>query len=61
MTDGLEAGREIVPGFPDEAIQSYNYKLIPVYEVEWTETDKDYNLQRYETVRIGQEIYILKR
>lgn len=60
MTDGLEAGREIVPGFPDEAIQSYNYKLIPVYEVEWTETDKDYNLQRYETVRIGQEIYILR-
>lgn len=60
LTDGLDAGREIVPGFPDENIQSYNYKLIPVYEVEWTETDKDFVMQRYETVRIGQEIYILK-
>lgn len=60
LTDGLDAGREIVPGFPDENIQSYNYKLIPVYEVEWTETDKDFVMQRYETVRIGQEIYILR-
>jgi len=31
-----------------------------VYEVEWIETDKDFVMQRYSTVRIGEEIYILR-
>lgn len=35
-------------------------KLIPVYEVEWIETDDDGTMQRYETIRIGEGIYILK-
>jgi len=34
-------------------------KLIPVYEVEWLETDKDFVMQRYSSVRIGGDIYII--
>ena len=59
MTDGLQAGREIVPGYPTGPYNTYNYKLIPVYEVEWIETDKQHVMQRYKTVRIGESIYIL--
>lgn len=59
-TDGINAGREIVPGYPTGPYNSYNYKLIPVYEVEWIETDSQFIMQRYETVRIGEDIYILK-
>lgn len=63
LTDGLEAGREISPGYPyDEA--GYQIKnLIPVYEVEWVETHKkngEYVTERHEVVRIGQNIYIIK-
>lgn len=47
-----------IPGYPDG--QFYNYRLIPVYEVEWLETDKDLVMQRYNTIRIGQDIYILR-
>jgi hypothetical protein len=39
----------------------YNYKLLPVYEVEWIDTDKEdkeYIQNRYEGVRIGNSIYI---
>lgn len=59
QTDGLQAGREVVPGYPTGSYTSYNYKLIPVYEVEWIETDSNYVMQRYSTVRIGEQIYIL--
>ena len=59
MTDGLQAGREIVPGYPTGPYNTYNYKLIPVYEVEWIETDKQPVMQRYKTVRIGESIFIL--
>lgn len=59
LTDGLQAGREIVPGYPTGPYNTYNYKLIPVYEVEWIETDKNFIMQRYKTVRIGESIYIL--
>lgn len=58
-TDGLQAGTEITPGYPDSRAGQY-HELIPVYEVEWIEVDKDYVMQRYTTVRIGEEIYILK-
>ena len=53
---GLMAGYEVGVG------DDYRYKanLIPVYEVEWIETDSDYTMQRYETVKIGSDIYILK-
>ena len=57
LSDGIRAGEEVTPGFPEKPW--YNNKVIPVYEVEWIEIDKDYVMQRYSTVRIGEEIYIL--
>ena len=62
VTDGLEAGKEVVPGFPYEYQNTYNYQLLPVYEVEWIETDKEkgkYIQNRYEGVRICDSIYVL--
>ena len=46
-----------MPGHPvdENGIQ----KLIPVYEVEWLETDKNFVMQRYSSVRIGGDIYII--
>lgn len=58
-TDGLQAGVEVTPGYPDSR-SGIMHELIPVYEVEWLETDKDFVMQRYKTVRIGEEIYILR-
>ena len=58
-TDGIQAGTEVTPGYPDSTSGTMQ-ELIPVYEVEWLETDKDFVMQRYETIRIGEEIYILK-
>lgn len=58
VTNGILAGTEIIPGYPTEQTSKF-YELIPVYEVEWIEVDKDFVMQRYETVRIGEEIYIL--
>lgn len=58
-TDGVLAGTEVTPGYPDTN-SGFLKELIPVYEVEWLETDKDFVMQRYETIRIGEEIYILK-
>ena len=48
-----------LPGYPDNYM-SRKLEMIPVYEVEWIETDKDFVMQRYQTIRIGEEIYILK-
>ena len=59
-TDGINAGKEVVPGYPTGPYNTYNYKLIPVYEVEWIETDSNFIMQRYETVRIGEDIYVLR-
>lgn len=59
---GLDAGKGIVPGFPADTYESFNYKLLPVYEVEWIDVDKegdDYIQNRYEGVKIGQSIYVL--
>ncbi len=59
LTDGLRAGEEpTVPGYPDKTYWNNN-KLIPVYEVEWIETDKNFRMQRYKTTRIGEDIYVL--
>ena len=57
-TDGLQAGYEVTPGYPtiQEGLRN---ELIPVYEVEWLETDKDFVMQRYKATRIGDQIYIL--
>lgn len=54
---GIMAGYEVGTGDGDDY---YKSNLIPVYEVEWIETDSDYVMQRYETIRIGSDIYILK-
>lgn len=57
-TKGILADKEvIIPGCPSE--KNY-FEYIPVYEIEWIETDKDYVMQRYETVRIGGDIFILR-
>ena len=58
-TDGIQAGAEVTPGYPDSR-NGTMHELIPVYEVEWLETDKDFVMQRYKTIRIGEQIYILK-
>ena len=58
-TDGIRAGEEITPGYPEHHWYRFDNNLIPVYEVEWIETDKQFIMQRYSTVRIGEEIYIL--
>lgn len=50
---------EAIIGYPSMENPTYNYNLIPVYEVEWLETDKDFKMQRYKTVRIGQDIFVL--
>lgn len=63
MTEGLMAGKEVTPGFPVDYYDTYSYKLLPVYEVEWIEVDKegdDFIENRYEGVRIGQTIHVLK-
>ena len=57
LTDGLRANEEVIPGYPDG---HYEHNLIPVYEVEWLETDSDFIMQRYEVIRIGEEIFIVK-
>ena len=44
------------PGYPES--QSYNNRHIPVYEVEWIEVDEKFVMQRYSTVRIGENIFI---
>ena len=59
-TPGLRAGEEVtIPGYP-EGTSWYNNRLVPVYEVEWIETDKDFVMQRYKTYRIADDIYILE-
>lgn len=51
MSEGIQARFEGTFGL--DAKSNANYRLIPVYEVEWIETDKDFIMQRYETIRIG--------
>ena len=63
ITEGLKAGVEVTPGFPIDYYDTYSYKLVPVYEVEWIEVDRDgdnFIENRYEGVRIGQNIHVLK-
>lgn len=49
---------ETTPGYPEDDTHKFN--LIPVYDVEWLDTDKDFVMQRYNTIRIGEEYYILR-
>lgn len=57
--NGLQSGIEVTPGYPSNSYSLTN-ELIPVYEVEWLEVDKNFVMQRYETIRIGEEIFILR-
>ena len=59
-TDGVRAGEEVTPGYPEQHWYRYDNNIIPVYEVEWIETDDDFIMQRYSTIRIGDDIYILR-
>lgn len=63
-SSGLLSYKDISPLRPWEAQRKANHTghLIPVYEVEWLTTnkvDKEYIMDRYESVRIGGNIYIL--
>ena len=49
---------EMIPGYPENDTNKFN--LIPVYDEEWLDTDKDFVMQRYNTIRIGEEYYILR-
>lgn len=59
VVDAKEAGDEW-PGYPNSETNSTRFEMIPVYEVEWIEVDKDFVMQRYQTIRIGEEIFITK-
>ena len=54
----VEPDRNTPPGYPADSF--HRYELLPVYDVEWIETDKDFVMQRYNTIRVGQSIYILR-
>lgn len=64
QTLGIIGNYEAVvePGRPVDNHNGHNpnYEKIPVFEVEWLETDKNFTMQLYQTVRIGQDIYILR-
>ena len=57
--DARNQAEQPLPGYPDNYM-SRKLEMIPVYEVEWIETDNNFVMQRYQTNRIGEEIYILK-
>ena len=56
----VDGGHEVIPGYPDDSLTSYRHQLLPVYDVEWLETDDNFIMNRYNTIRIGEEIYILR-
>lgn len=61
ITDGILGGFEVTPLLPFERNTSKYFRLYPVHEVEWLQTDKEddgYVTNRYEGVRIGTSIYI---
>lgn len=60
---GVLGGLEVHPTWPDDNFgytNNNNNKLWTVYEVEWIEVDKDGIQNRYEGIKIGDEIYITK-
>lgn len=59
-TPGILGGLEVSPiREVSDPYYSRNDNLIPVYECEWVEYEKD-KLVRHEGVRIGEEIYIIR-
>lgn len=61
---GILGGLEVAPMFPWNEAGQYNYRdkpVIPVYECEWLEWDKEHErLTRHEGIKIGEEIYITR-
>lgn len=57
LNPGIQAGVEIIPGYPKEGY--LNHRLIEVYEVEWIETDSDFVMHRHSATKIGTDIYII--
>lgn len=49
-----------LPGYPDNEYSARRFQMIPVYDVEWLETDDDFIMHRYNTIRIGDHIHILR-
>lgn len=61
VTDGILGGFEVTPIMPYDRNTSKYYRLYPVYEVEWLETEKEddkFITHRYEGIRINSNIYI---
>lgn len=59
---GILSGVEAYENYTYNTKPSSNIKLYPVYEVEWLDYEKDkdnYITNRYSSVRIGEDIYIL--
>jgi hypothetical protein len=59
-SEDLDNGIAIEAGYPDEFNNRWTNDILPVYEVEWLETDDDFVMQRYSTIRIAESIYILE-
>lgn len=59
---GILSGEEVTTNYdyPYNNNDGIFTDFIPVYEVEWIETDKNFTMQRYETIKIGEDIYILR-
>lgn len=60
-SEGLRAGENIaIPGYPSNSYNKFNNRLIPVYEVEWLDVDKDYVMHRHSATKIGDNnIFII--
>ena len=61
MSDGILGGFEVSQQNSNEGWSSKYYKTIPVYDVEFLETEKENNkfiTKRYSGVRVGHSIYI---
>ena len=60
-SEGLRAGENIaIPGYPQNSYNKFNNRLIPVYEVEWLDVDKDYVMHRHSATKIGDNnIFII--
>lgn len=61
ISHGLLGGLEVHPirEMTDDVSYNYDANLIPVYECEWIEYEKD-KLVRHEGIKIGEEIYIVR-
>lgn len=55
-----DQNHETIPGHPDNEYSAHRFQLIPVYDVEWIETDDDFKMQRYNTIRIGEKSIFLE-